>query len=175
MRPNIIPNTNLNIPRKITPNIIAAGLLMALLLLLLACDIVPATREPISVSQSDAPAYTKALVEQAIKYYDANGRDHSIAFYNTDDTVDGDWYVFIIDPDEGIISHAARPERRGLTFDELVDSAGYNYGADFARTTSDGEWVSYMFDNPNTNREQQKHSWVVRHDGLIFGSGWYER
>ena len=175
MRPNISINRFPNIRPSISLNLIAAGLLATWLLLLLACDIVPATREPIAVSQSDAPAYTKALVEQAIKYYDANGRDHSVDFYNTDDTVDGDWYVFIIDPDEGIISHAARPERVGLTFDELVDSAGYNYGADFARTTSDGEWVSYMFLNPNTESEEQKHSWVVRHDGLIFGSGWYER
>ena len=62
-----------------------------------------------------------------------------------------------------------------MTFDDLVDSAGYNYGADFARTTSDGEWVDYMFRNPTTDEEQPKHSWVVRHDGLVFGSGWYEK
>ena len=108
MHPNTTPNISLNTPanrrRKTRLNCIAAGLLAALSLLmlaLLACDVVPATREPITVSQDDAAAYTQALVQQAIKYYDANGRDHSIAFYNTDETVDGDWYVFIIDPGRG--------------------------------------------------------------------------
>jgi len=40
--------------------------------------------------------------------------------------------------------------------------------------TEDGHWVSYVFVNPDTGEEQRKHAWVVPHDGLIFGSGWYE-
>ena len=40
-------------------------------------------------------------------------------------------------------------------------------------STSDGGWVSYVFNNPDIGDLQSKHSWVVRHDGLIFGSGWY--
>ena len=27
---------------------------------------------------------------------------------------------------------------------------------------------------PRPRRPEQKHTWVVRHDGLIFGSGWYD-
>ena len=27
---------------------------------------------------------------------------------------------------------------------------------------------------PNTGEETLKHVWIVRHDGLFFGSGWYE-
>ena len=38
----------------------------------------------------------------------------------------------------------------------------------------DGEWFSYPFPNPAAGTTQIKHSWVVRHDGLVFGSGWYE-
>ena len=26
-----------------------------------------------------------------------------------------------------------------------------------------------------TDENQLKHMWAVRHDGLIFGSGWYEQ
>ena len=25
-----------------------------------------------------------------------------------------------------------------------------------------------------TGAEQTKHTWVVRHDGVLIGSGWYE-
>ena len=31
-----------------------------------------------------------------------------------------------------------------------------------------------VYRNPETGEEGRKHSWVVLHDGLIFGSGWYE-
>ena len=40
-------------------------------------------------------------------------------------------------------------------------------------TTAEGRWVDYYFTHPETGEETQKHSWVVRHDGLIFGTGWH--
>ena len=40
--------------------------------------------------------------------------------------------------------------------------------------TEAGRWVDYVFVNPATGDEGIKHSWVMRHDGLIIGSGWYE-
>ena len=35
--------------------------------------------------------------------------------------------------------------------------------------------VDYVFMNPVTGLQDRKHAWVVRHDGLIFRSGWCER
>ena len=37
-----------------------------------------------------------------------------------------------------------------------------------------GGWVSYVFLNPNTGLLERKHTWVIRRDGHLFGSGWYE-
>ena len=34
--------------------------------------------------------------------------------------------------------------------------------------------MDYLFLNPNTGKQEFKHSWAVRHDGLLFGSGWYQ-
>ena len=34
--------------------------------------------------------------------------------------------------------------------------------------------MSYFFTHPETGEPEQKHSWVVLHDGLVFGSGWYD-
>ena len=42
------------------------------------------------------------------------------------------------------------------------------------RADEDGLWVDYVFLNPATDRQQVKHAWAVRHDGLLIGSGWYE-
>ncbi len=38
-----------------------------------------------------------------------------------------------------------------------------------------GKWVSLVFHNPDTGKVTRKHAWIVRHDGLYFGSGWYEQ
>lgn len=122
-----------------------------------------------------SPAYTQAFVAEAARRYDAIGRDAVVEYYNTQESVYGEWYIFIIDDDAGIVSHATRPERIGLTYAELTDINGYNYGADFDAADPYGQWVSYMYRNPYTGNEEQKHSWVVRRDNLIIGSGWYEK
>ena len=55
-----------------------------------------------------------------------------------------------------------------------VDVTGYFYGDEILSATEKGKWVSFVFYNPNTGEETLKHVWIVRHDGLFFGSGWYE-
>ena len=42
------------------------------------------------------------------------------------------------------------------------------------QATEAGHWIHYLWPNPATDGiEEPKHSWAVRHDGLIFGSGYY--
>lgn len=124
--------------------------------------------------KSDAPAYTRALVQQALNLYDALGLEDTVAYYSSKVNVDGPWYVFIIGEDGRIIAHYD-PERMGLDAGSLTDSAGHLYGPELVGAIEKGDWVDYVKLNPENGREQQKHSWVVRHDGLVFGSGWYER
>ena len=126
-------------------------------------------------SKSTPESFTQIFVARALERYDRQGRNATIEYYNTTESIDGDWYVFIIDENDGIIAHAARPERLGKKLNELADVTGYNYGADFAASTGKGSWVEYIYLNPTRDLYEKKHSWVVKHDGLIFGSGWYER
>ena len=126
-------------------------------------------------SKSAPESFTQIFVDQALKRYNGEGRNATIEYYNTAESIDGDWYVFIIDENDGIIAHAARPERLGKKLNELTDVTDYNYGADFAATTDKGSWVEYIYLNPAKDLYEKKHSWVIKHDGLIFGSGWYER
>ena len=42
------------------------------------------------------------------------------------------------------------------------------------RADEDGLWVDYVYLNPKTGRQEIKHAWAVRHDGLLIGSGCYE-
>ena len=124
-------------------------------------------------SKSDAPAYTRAFVSRAIDLYYAVGREDTIAYYNTGESVDGQWYVFVVDEDGYTISHH-NPMFRGRDPSLRVDAAGYFYGDDLLGATESGRWVDYVLLNPETGDDRQKHTWAVRHDGLIFASGWYE-
>ena len=55
------------------------------------------------------------------------------------------------------------------------EPAGRLYGPELVGAAEEGAWVGYVKINPETGQEQQKHSRVVSHEGLVFGSGWYER
>ena len=37
----------------------------------------------------------------------------------------------------------------------------------------EGIWAEYTFNNPATNMEEAKISWIVSHNGYLFGSGYY--
>ncbi|MDE2802230.1 MAG: cache domain-containing protein [Chloroflexota bacterium] len=156
----------------------------AVTLAALAALVATAACVDISIGTSDNPspvtepgAYTKFFVHQAIERYDDDGLEETVAYYNTAESVDGDWYVFIADEDRVLIAHAPIPENVGkpLSSDDFKGADGFHFGNALAEASSGGDWVTYTYLNPNSGDEEQKHSWVVEKDGLIFGSGWYQR
>ncbi len=122
----------------------------------------------------DAPAYTRAFVGGAIDLYNAIGREDTVAYYNTRDSVDGQWYVFIIDTKDGYTISHHNEMFIGRDPSLRIDANGYFYGDDLLSATESGKWVDYVLLNPETGDDRQKHTWAVLHDGLIFASGWYE-
>ena len=135
-----------------------------------------------SIPPKTSPAeYTKFFVDNAIAKYDSEGLAATLAHYNRVDSVDGQWYVFIVDQGDEIIGHYdAHLLGEDLKGPVGIDANGYNFGAEMVSATDRGKWVSYVYRNPETgvvssNFEQfeLKNAWVVRHAGLLFGSGWY--
>ena len=124
--------------------------------------------------KSDPAGYTQAFVSRALARYDVEGREASIAYYNTAESVDSPSYVFVINEDGITIGHH-NPEFRNLDGSERVDVTGYFYVDDLLAADENGRWVSYVFLNPNSAEQETKHTWAVRHGDLLFGSGWYER
>ena len=136
-----------------------------------------------SIPPRSAPAaYTKFFVDNAISRYETQGLDATLAYYNGEESVDGQWYVFVIDENDLVIGHPDA-HRLGLDLNGWVgtDATGYNFGPDMLSATEDGKWVSYVYRNPesggigadHTGALEYKHVWVVRHDGLLFASGWH--
>ena len=133
-----------------------------------------------SIPSRSAPAeYTRHFVSSAIARYEAQGRDATLAHYNSPQSVDGQWYVFVIDQNDLVIGHPD-PERLGLDLKGWVgtDANGYEFGPEMLSATEEGKWVSYVYRNPESGGIgagdfELKNAWVVKHDGLLFGSGWY--
>ena len=136
-----------------------------------------------SIPPKSAPAdYTRFFVNNAISQYETQGRDATLAYYNREEAVDGQWYVFIIDENDLVIGHPDA-HRLGLDLKGWVgtDANGYNFGSEMLSATEDGKWVSYVYRNPesegigtdHTGAMEYKHVWTVRHDGLLFASGWH--
>ena len=87
----------------------------------------------------------------------------------------GQWYVFIYDENDQAIAHPNQNLLgQDLKGDLGVDVAGYRFGEVMVGAGEQGLWVDFMFLNPASGNQEFKHSWVVRHDGLLFGSGWYQ-
>ncbi len=135
-----------------------------------------------AIPSKSAPAeYTQHFVDNAIARYEAQGLDATLAHYNSPRSVDGQWYVFIIDEDDLVIGHPD-PERLGLDVKGWVgtDANGYEFGPDMLAATEEGKWVSYVYRNPESSGfgtgfgdVELKNVWVMKHDGLLFASGWY--
>ncbi len=133
-----------------------------------------------SIPSRSAPAeYTQHFVDNAIARYEAQGLDATLAHYNSPQSVDGQWYVFIIDQNDLVIGHPD-PQRLGLDVKGWVgtDANGYEFGPEMLSATEDGKWVSYVYRNPESGGIgsgdfELKNVWVEKHDGLLFASGWY--
>ena len=135
-----------------------------------------------SPSKLEPAGYTKHVVAEAIDLYEREGLDAVVDYHNRVENVDDQWYVFVVDESSQIISHF-EPDRRGARLDSWVgvDANGYQFGLEMLEATSEGAWVTYVYRNPDTadlnageiGDLQLKNAWAVRHDGLLFVSGWY--
>ena len=124
--------------------------------------------------KTDAPAYTEAVVQQAINLYEAVGLEDTVAYYNTTESVDGQWYVFMMDEYGTVIAHA-NPALVGQPASDILGPNNYPTGAAVAASADEnGAWFDYTFTNLATGSVETKHSLMVIHDGITFGSGWYE-
>ena len=141
----------------------------------------PVTADGVSAPpKSDPAAYTRFVVDQAIARYEAEGMDATLAHYNSPASIDDEWYVFIIDENGIVIGHPD-PYRVGLDVNGWVsiDINGYDFGPEMLAATEMGRWVPYVYVNPaegslgDAGAFELKNAWAVRHDGLLFVSGWY--
>ena len=119
-----------------------------------------------SIPARSAPAeYTRFFVDNAISRYETQGLDAALAYYNRADSVDAQWYVFVATLEGEILGHY-NAEDFAVHLQEMLDDGSF-------QATEEGVWVNHEDANPATGEIEDKHFWLVAHDGLVFGSGWH--
>ena len=121
----------------------------------------------------DVTDSVKEYVSKAIAKYENDGLDAVIAHYNGQDSLDGQFYLFLIGEDDIYLAHPIFPHLIGTDIKDVVGSDGQELGKEIAQATEEGGWVEYLWPHPVSRKEQQKVTWAIRHDGLIFASGYY--
>ena len=116
-------------------------------------------------------ARVQSIVVEMIRVY---GHDPESAFATINSFESQDpRYPFVADPDTiKVVAHGRDPTRVGATSVVLTNSTVSL--EEFRSLNEDqGVWTEYVFLNPATGLESSKRSWIVMHDGYLFGSGYY--
>ena len=132
------------------------------------------------VSKDDPAAFTHDIVLKAIARYEFEGREAAAAYYNDKASIDGQWYVFITDEKDIFVAHAPMNELIGTDLKDVawLDTDverhdGSTLGVSIAKATAIGDWIDYLWPNPESEEIELKRTWAIRHDGYLFGSGYY--
>jgi cytochrome c len=147
------------------------------LLIIVACLIIFGSGAAVS-SAAGTQAEAKAMVEKAIAYYKANGKDKAFAEVSNKQGqfVKDDLYVFVYDMSGKCVAHGFNKSMIGLDLINVKDGDGKLFVKDrieLAKTKGKG-WQDYKFTNPTTKKAENKTAWIEKVDDYIFGCGAYK-
>ncbi len=119
-----------------------------------------------------------ALVDKAIAFYKANGKDKALAEISNKQGqfVKGDLYVFVWDLKGVILAHGANEKLIGKDMYEIKDVDNKQFvkeAVELAKSKGSG-WVDYKWTNPVSKKVEAKSTFVKKVDDLIFCAGIYK-
>ena len=166
-----------------SPNIIIVGIVVVIIaasVLFLTINnldkpIPKPLEDPGLLVESYDSKLSQTLVDEVIKKYDKEGKDLSALenFLEFNINSKDKRYAFVIDYDtEKIVAHP-NSELLGEDSFALINASESEESILENLKNSDGHWVYYNFENPESGKLEPKTSWFKLHDGLIFGSGFY--
>ena len=114
------------------------------------------------------------LVRRAIELYDTMGLRAFFVISWDRSYIHKDLYIFVIDRIGSVAANGLDPRLVGMNALNARDSDGVRYVREMLqRATPDGVWIDYISFDPFAGKPAPKSSWVVRHDGFVFGCGIY--
>ena len=117
----------------------------------------------------------KQVVTILIDIYEKSDNDLSALDIYLDMNINSKYkrYGFVIDFDTKKIAAHPNADLIGQDSFALINASESMESILENLEESDGYWVYYNFTNPATEQDEPKTSWFKLHDGLIFGSGFY--
>jgi signal transduction histidine kinase len=121
----------------------------------------------------------KSFVQQAAKVVAKKGP--SCETFTTNDWKGGDYYIFILGPNDKIVCHP-NPSLVGKMNSDVVDATGKKIGVEIAANArkKGGGWTEYVWPRPGTTTPQvPKMTYSTRVKGpdgkwYVVGGGGYE-
>jgi len=144
-------------------------ILVAILINLLSANFV------LAINPADQ---AKAMVEEAVAFFNANGKQKTLTEINTPKGkwVKGELYVFAYDLNGVVVAHPINPKLIGKNLIDVPDAAGKTFRKDIAevaRTKGTG-WVDYKYKNPSTNKIEDKSTFLMKAGDVIICCGTYK-
>ncbi|MXZ02169.1 MAG: hypothetical protein F4Y88_00385, partial [Chloroflexi bacterium] len=96
------------------------------------------------VLQQNIEAPVRNYVNRAVELYDSDGLQATIDYYNSQDSLEGTLYLFLVGADDIYLAHPIFPHLIGTDIKEVVGSDGQELGKEIAEATEDGIWVEYL-------------------------------
>ncbi|PKN24048.1 MAG: histidine kinase [Deltaproteobacteria bacterium HGW-Deltaproteobacteria-21] len=120
----------------------------------------------------------KSMLERAVAYVKANGNEKAFAEVTNrqGSFVDRDLYIFAVDFNGLTIAHGGNAKLVGKDMLGLKDADGKFFIKAFIETAkSKGNgWVDYKWVNPQTNKIENKSTYVQKVDDYFLGCGIYK-
>jgi cytochrome c len=119
-----------------------------------------------------------AQVKKAVQFYQANGREKTLAELNNKDGMfaKGQDYVDVHDTSGVCVAHPVSPGIVGLNRLDQADPNGKQFIKEIveAAKTKPNGWITFMRKNPMSGKIEKKLAYWERKDDLIFKAGTYE-
>ena len=100
--------------------------------------------------------------------------DATIAHYNSQESVDGQWSLTLADENDIVRTAILAPRIVGTNLKDVGAGRVRQIGEEMAAATEDGLWVSHVFPNTRSSETLYAHNWAIRHNGLLFWSRYYD-
>jgi len=131
-----------------------------------------------SRAEANTPAEAKGMVEKAIAYYKASGKEKTFQEINNSkgSFTKGELYVFVYDTAGKCVAHGFNEKLIGKDLIDMRDPDGKFYvkeRLEIVKTKGKG-WQDYKFTNPTNKKIEPKTAWVEKIDDLVFGCGAYK-
>lgn len=129
-----------------------------------------------TLNAADDKGNATSLVKNAIKFFNANGKEKALQAVTAGKYKQGELYVFCYDMNGVIVAHPENKALVGKNMLEVPDVDGKLFRKDIievAKTKGSG-WVDYKYKNPKTKKLELKTTYLEKAGDTIFCCGIYK-